>query len=230
MKEILDMLLAIIAEKGPKYPEKNPYSTYQTLLKQGADAKKARLILLTLAANIPEKAQGMSQEELSKVIQEECCLKSKPAESLATMYTKLYSPAQRTAWDSQKEGGFRAFCEGSWTLKWDGKDVWYHDGDEMNCYADAKATFGVADEALARKQVASLLRKNPFADAKDIWNHFTKMLKECMDEDLSDYVIPEGYYPPAMDGYSPEDALQKYCKEIGLKLLSISCEGAIDYE
>lgn len=117
LKEILDMLQAVIAEHGPAYPEKEPYLTYQTLLKQGADAKKARLILLTLAAGIPEKAQGMSREELSNIIREECCLRTKPADSLATMYTKLYSPAPKPAQDEPHEDHFppSARAPGNWT-------------------------------------------------------------------------------------------------------------------
>ena len=204
MKEILDMLLAIIAENGPDYPEKSPYSTYRALLEKGADPRKARLIFLTLEAGIPKLAKKTSQEELAPIIQKECLLKSKPAESLAAMYTRLYSPAQEASWAEREEAGFRAFCSHTWKFAWEGEATWHGDGVHQDSYASFTAELEVVDETAARKAVADLLSKNPFADEDAIWQHISGLISTALQDALDGFVDCDIYTPPYMEDYWKE--------------------------
>ena len=183
MQEILDILLDIIAKEGPDYPVNNPYPTYLTMLEKGADPRKARLVHLTILAGIPQIAKEASQEELVDAIQRECCLKIKPAESLATLYTKLYSPAQKANWEEQKESGFRDFCSRTWKFTWNGKTTWRGKptwsprGDTRSSDPEYIASFAgeftVDDEEQVHDAVADLLDQNPFTDAATIWKHIS---------------------------------------------------------
>lgn len=224
MKETLDILLAIIAEQGPEYPEKNPYPTYTAMLKRGADPKKARLVLLTLLADIPEMARKATKEELAETIQKECCLKSKPAESLATMYTKLYSASQKAAWEEQKEEGFRTFCKETWTLEWEGESTWGDGGVHMDCSASVTADVVVTDAELAHKTVEDMLKKNPFTDEDDIWDRISAKLSSTLDRELKEYVTAEKYYEPCMDDFWGNTDLDEICGKLGLAIVEDSDE------
>ncbi len=230
MKEILDMLLAIINEKGPAYPEKEPYLTYQTLLEKGADPKKARLILLTLAASIPKLTNCASQEELSKVIQQECCLKRKPADSLATLYLKMYSPAPKPASDVQYVDHFPAFCEGTWKLDWKGEAIWPGDYYSMKCTAAISADIIVEDKELARQTVADFLESNPGADAEAIWDHMHGKIAAKLNSDLHEFAIDDTYYKPDMGMYESNAVtdLWKDLDKLGLEIVEDSDEYASD--
>lgn len=219
MKEILDMLLAIIAENGPDYPEKNSYSTYRALLERGADPRKARLIFLTLEAGIPKLVKETPQEELAQIIQKECLVKSKPADSLATMYAKLYSPAQETSWAEQEEAGFRAFCSCTWKLAWDGEATWHGDGVHQDSYASFTAEFEVVDETAARKAAADLLGKNPFADEETVWHYISGLISTALQDALEGFVDCDIYTPPYMDNYWDEVELPDWDSLVGLAII-----------
>lgn len=156
----------------------NPYPTYLAMLEKGVDLRKARLVHLTILAGIPQIAQEASQEALLEAIQRECCLKSKPAESLATLYTKLYSPAQKANWEDQKESGFRDFCSRTWKFTWNGKTTWRGEpiwspqggGTRSSdpVIASFAGEFTVDDEEQVHDAVADLLDRNPFIDAATI--------------------------------------------------------------
>lgn len=224
MKEILNMLQAIIAENGLEYPAKEPYLTYQTLLEKGVDAQKARLILLTLAANIPEKAKGMSQEELSKAIQQECYLKRKPSEALAALYLKLYSPAPQPEPDLPCEDHFPAFCEGTWKLDWKGEAIWPGDCYSMKCIAAFTADVIVEDRDLAHKAVAAFLKDNPGATAEAIWGHMHSVIAAKQDEYLHWFATVDTYYKPSMDIYGSNAVMDlwKDLSEMGLEIVEDS--------
>ncbi len=226
MKETLDILLAIIAEQGPEYPEKNPFPTYTAMLKKGAEPKKARLVLLTLLAGIPEMAKKATKEELAEAIQKECCLKSKPAESLAAMYTRLYSASQTASWEEKKEEGFRKFCEGTWSLDWEGESTWEGGGVHMDCSASVTAAVVIADAEVAHKTVEDLLKKNPFADAEAIWKRFSDKLSAALDKELKYYVTEDEYYEPCMDDFWGNIDLSEICSKLGLEIIidSEECE------
>ncbi len=228
MKEILAILLAIIEEQGPEYPEKNPYPTYTAMLDKGADARKARLVLLTLLAGIPEKARKATKEELVEAIQKECCLKSKPAESLATLYTKLYSTSQKAAWEEKKEEGFHAFCEGTWQLEWEGEATWRSRGVHLDCSASIVADVVVVDKTLAHEAAAGLLQKNPFIDAEDLWEYFSGRLTDPLDGELEYYVTAEEYYEPYMEEFWGNTYLKDRCKKMGLQIVEDTAEYEAD--
>lgn len=224
MQEILNILLAIIAEQGPEYPEKNPYPTYTAMLNRGADPKKARLVLLTLLAGIPEMARKATKEELSEAIQKECCLKSKPAESLSTMYSKLYSTSQEAAWEDQKEKGFRAFCKGTWHLIWEGESTWDGDGVHMDCSASVTADLVVTDALFAHKAVEDMLKGNPFTDESTIWDRISADLSATLDGELNAYVTGDPYYEPYMDDFWSNTDLIEICDRLGLAIVEDSDE------
>lgn len=224
MKETLAILLAIIAEQGPEYPEKNPYPTYTAMLDKGADARKARLVLLTLLAGIPEKARKATKEELVEAIQKECCLKSKPAESLATLYTKLYSTAQKEVWEEKKEEGFQAFCEGTWRLDWEGESTWWSRGVHLDCSASIVADVVVVDKELAHKAVAGQLKDNPFIEAEDLWDYLSDKLTDPLDEELEDYVTAEEFYEPYMEEFWGNTYLKDRCEKFGLQIVEDTAE------
>ncbi len=221
MQEILNILLDIIAKEGPDYPVNNPYPTYLTMLEKGADPRKARLLHLTILAGIPQIAKVASQEELVETIQREFCLKSKPAESLATLYTKLYSPAQKANWEEQNEAGFRDFCGRTWKYKWNGNSTWNGDpdwipqGGELSHHdseytASFSAEFMVVDEELTHDAVEDLLSKNPFADAETIWKFISARLTAALDADFDDYVNADVRFSPYMELYWESTEMPDY--------------------
>ncbi len=228
MKETLDTLLGIIAEQGPEYPEKNPFPTYTALISRGADAKKARLVLLTLLAGIPEIARKATKEDLVQAIQKECFLKSKPAESLATMYTKLYSTSQKASWDEKKEEGFRAFCKGTWQLDWEGASTWRGRSVHMDCSASIVADVVVVDKELAHEAAAGLLKDNPFVEAEDIWDDLSDKLVDPLDEELEYYVTAEEFYEPYMEEFWDNTYLEDRCKKKGLQIVEDTAEYEAD--
>ena len=41
------------------------------------------------------------------------------------MYLELFSDENKKSWDDAKETGFDEFCDGEWTIEWDGRCDWH---------------------------------------------------------------------------------------------------------
>lgn len=224
---------AIIDEQGIDYPQRKPYEVYKKLISSGNDRKLARLVLVTLLSDASKKAREMDMENLSKIIQEECCMKKKAADEMSAMYKSLFNAENMSDWKKRKDYGFREFCSKTWEFQWDGENQWSSGGGHIDCWCTINAEIEVADKEAARKNIKELLNDNPFTPSEKIYEYYVKKMTKALDDDLEDYVTCEDYYPPVMEDYhhNGEYALEECCGKLGLKVVSFDCNGSMsDFE
>lgn len=223
----------IIDEQGIDYLQRKPYEVYKKLISSGTDRKLAGLVLVTLLSDASKKAREMDMENLSKNIQEECCMKKKAADEMSAMYKSLFDARNMSDWKKRKEHGFREFCGKTWEFQWDGEAQWSSGGGHIDCWCTINAEIEVADKEAARKNVRELLKDNPFTPAEKICEYYAKKMTKALEDDLKNYVTCEDYYPPVMDDYhhNGEYALEECCGKLGLKVVSFDCNGSMsDFE
>lgn len=127
--------------KGATVSRRTPYKVYQRLLAAEVNEMWSRLVLITLLAGAPQKAQDLDEECLAKTLANSCRLQKSAAESLAEMYKELYSIANVENWDERKDEGFRALRVHPWKMEWDGESSWPPD-----------ATYGLLGEYAGNPQ------------------------------------------------------------------------------
>lgn len=114
-----------------------------------------------------------------------------------------------------------------------GGSTWYSGGVHIDCWYSGAVEIEVSDKEKVKKETAGLLKKNPFISAEKIFEHYKKVLKSVLDEELEDYVTCEEYYPPVMEDYDGnfEYGMEEFCKKYGFDLVSCECDGDMsDFE
>ena len=125
MSNVVGFLKEYIWKNGFEMLSRNPFAVYKAMVKHDIDTKTARLVMVTLMSGSHELVQeGRSVDEITDHIQAEHCLNKKTAGNLATVYLELFSDENRESWSKAAEAGFDEFCEGEWSVEWDGRCDW----------------------------------------------------------------------------------------------------------
>lgn len=233
MEKALPLLKEIVDKNGVKYLQEEPYAVYKSLESQETDPRVCRVVLVSLLAGAAENAEEMDEKELSGFIQKECFLKKAAADQVSQMWIALFGEQNLEEWAKNDGQGLRDFCSREWEYSWDGEATWYSGGVHTDCWCSGTVEIEVSDEELVRKETAGLLKKNPFLPAEKIFEHYKKILKKVLDEELEDYVTCDDYYPPVMEDYGGnfEGTVEEFCKKYGFDLVNCECEGDMsDFE
>ncbi len=227
MDKLLDALRQIIDRDGLNCLNTDAYRIYCELLEtKAADEKTARLILMTLLAGV-QKQKMQDAAALSAYIQENCCFSEAVSEELAGFYLSLFSRENRAAWRKNTNKGFREFCARAWHFDLESYETWHSRGGSVDASCRASVDLTVDDAAKLKGKLSQQLKKNPFLSADAIYGWLGRALQEDLDEDFSDYVTVEDYYPPVAEDYGGnfQDLISAFCEEYGLTLLSYDCDG-----
>ena len=111
------------------------------------------------------------------------------------------------------------------SYEWKGFAVWDAGNGTVDCHYEAKIILKPTESISEDKKLAKLLTKNPFTTKEAIRDHFTKRLKNYLDDDFEEYCTEDDYYQPCVEdfGSNLEYDLQEWSKENGFEL--VSCEG-----
>lgn len=202
-------------------------------MSSGGDERQARLVLITLLSDASVKAREMNEEDLSKYIQKECCMRKKAADEISAMYKTLFDAENISDWKRRRNYGFREFCSKTWKFNWDGENQWSSGGGHIDCWCTINAEIEVADKGVAKKSVRELLRDNSFTTAEKIYEYYTQKILSALDDDLEEYVTCDEYYPPVMEDYhyNGKYALEECCNKLGLKVVTFDYDGSMsDFE
>lgn len=232
MESAQKVLTGIIDELGPEYLTREPYKVYRKLTAARVPALTARLVLITLAAGAPRKAETMSEVALAASFRKTCALQEGAAAQMAALYKAVFSPDSLARWTEKKDAGFREFCGRSWDFKWAGSSVWRgsrRSGADDVCDAEVRATLRVADPDKAYETAAPVLSENPHAAAEAVFAVFREELAETLDVALGDYVDAEEYYEPYMEEFVSQfaaDEFEESCHTLGLAIESLTGSGS----
>lgn len=75
-----------------------------------------------------------------------------------------------------------------------GGAVWQTDGGSVDCHFVAQITLKPAMCIEADKELAGMLKYNPFVTTKAITEYFEKQLRKYLDDEFEEYCICDEYY------------------------------------
>lgn len=232
IENIVAELKKLIDRNGPSYLTDEPYKVYLELLHSGAaDRRTAASILHLLTSGVMESVDpSCDAETVSGSIRRECSLNKRMADRMALILTSLYSGANRKEWRGKEREGLRRFLKEGFTCSWKGFAVWDAGNGTVDCHYEASIVL-VPTEAIAEdKELAKLLKKNPYMTKEAIHDLFAKRLRKYLDEDFEDYCTCEDYYEPVVEDYGTnlEYDLPKWSKENGFEYVSFEGDGDDD--
>lgn len=224
-KLIIEKLKELIDKNGPDYLTDEPHYIYNELAE--TDQKNtviAGAILMLLACGIWDGAKLIKdKDELSKMIQKDCCFNKKMSDRLADIIQTLYSKDNNAEWKNKKGEGLKQFLAHEQVFRWEGFAVWDAGNCTMDCYYDADVKLKPVKEAGSNKELQKKLRKNPFLSASEIYKFYEKKLDEYLNREFEEYCTCDDYYEPVVEDFELEAYVDDWCKKNGFKI--ISCEG-----
>ena len=234
MSNVVGFLKEYIWKNGFEMLSRNPFAVYKAMVKHDIDTKTARLVMVTLMSGSHELVQeGRSVDEITDHIQAEHCLNKKTAGNLATVYLELFSDENRESWSKAAEAGFDEFCEGEWSVEWDGRCDWNtKHGGSYPCTAEASLTFSVTDKEKLHDHLSEKLKTNPFLSADDIYGILMKQIEDDLDYDMNEFCNADDYYEPFFEEFVGEGTYEseEKWKSWGLELIEFHGSGDIDFE
>ncbi|MCD8295674.1 MAG: hypothetical protein LUE27_10625 [Clostridia bacterium] len=232
MSKVADAIKAIIDREGLGYLDTDAYSVYTELLEnKAADGKTARMILIALLAGA-HRQKKRDASSLSSFIQQECGLSASNADDISGILAELLSADNRKEWKDNAEKGFREFCDNEWSYELYSSAEWNSRGRHMDCSCTVNMDIAVDEADALHKALEKLLSKNPFTTADEIYRFIKSKLQKKLDDDFEEYCDVDDYYPPYVEeeyGDICNDAINDFCADYGLKLLSFDYEGDEDY-
>ncbi len=232
MSKVAESLKAIIDREGLDYLDTNAYDVYTELLKdEAADAKTARMILITLLAGT-HKQKKHDAASFASYIQQECGLEASSADEIAGIYAELFNADNRKEWKGKSEKGFREFCEKTWHYKLESSARWIHDYVYIDSDCTMEVEIEVSDKDTLHKVLEKVLNKNPFTTAKAIYDLLETDFQKMLDEDFDEYCTADDYYPPVAEDYvcdgNGKVLVDNFCAKYGLKVITLDYEGRSD--
>ena len=219
-------LKEIVDRESRNYLADEPYKVFTELTESGAaDKKTAGAVLLVLLNGIQKRLdEDYSPEELSWIIQKECCLNKEMADEVSIILLSLYTFQNREEWKNMDLQGLEQFKREEFTCTWEGFSVWRYSSGSVSCHYEADITLRPTEAIVVDPELAELLRRNPFMTKESIREHYRKELTEYLDRDFDDYCTCDDYYQPVVEDYLDDrDAVREWCKKNGFEL--IECEG-----
>ncbi len=228
MSKVAEALKAIIDREGLGYLDTNAYDVYTELLKnKAADAKTARMILITLLAGT-HRQKKIYAVSFAYYIINECGLEASYANEIAKIYAELFCEDNRKEWKENTEKGFCEFCEKSLHYDLDSSAVWESGHINYSC----KVTFDIVVEepAALHKALEKMLSKNPFTTVEQIADFLDKEFQKKLDSDFEEYCNEDDYYAPYIDDYEYPcmEMFEDICAKYGLHMSNFDLEGDED--
>ena len=134
---IVNKLKELINSNGPDCLASAPYEVYKALIEaqtrsdgssvtagNSAADKKTAAMLLYVLITCPQGSYDAAS------IQSACSLNKKAAESIADIFSSLYSAENMAAWENNSFVGLHDFLAGELKISWTGEATWYPDGVE----------------------------------------------------------------------------------------------------
>lgn len=233
----LGAYLKILAdEQGAEFLSREPWKTYQKLVKHpNADPRLARLALMTLLADPASWIgdHGADAEGLERYLEDECSLSARAAAGMAQMYCELFSAENMETWDGRRGEGLRAFCSKPQELSVEACSVWDNGSGSITCSFSATVEVEVASEDKLQRVFAPDLERAPFIPEREVRSTLQKLLQCELQGDFDEYVNADRYYEPYVDDYvmNFRYVLDEFCDTYGLKLVGFesTCDQT-DYE
>lgn len=228
---IAKRLKEMIEENGLDYLKENSFRVYSLLLAEKvASPLSARMILLTLLAQVHLKAKKLTDPKvLAQHIQKSCCLNKRMADFLASIYVEVFSAENQKKWEKMAGMGFDDFCRQEWKFAWNGESVWSCHGGSMDCSASASATIKVVDTQLLGKELKKILKKNPFIASNDIFDYYQLMLCDLLDTEFEEYCTFIDYYPPVVEDFkiNYNHVSEGFFSKYGMKIIASDYSGEL---
>lgn len=218
LKEIIDI-------NGPSYVTGEPYLVYKKLLdSKSADRKTAGAVMHALVSGATDAAINNADiQELSGTIQEECCLNKAMADRVAQIFSLLYSSDSKNSWKKKNKEGLRQFLSEKFSLTWKGFAVWDEGNGTVDCHYEAKIVLMPLKDVGKDKELARLLKQNPFMTKKEIHMCFEKRLRKYLDYEFNEYCTDDDYYQPVVEDFEIDYRVSGWSRENGFEV--VSCDG-----
>ena len=225
MAGVAEKLKELIDENGPGYLSSEPYEAYKELLRSKAtDRKTAGALLMLFASGIPDLVKPENDPAfLSKLIQKDCCLNKKMADTLADIVLSLHSRENEDEWKAKDKAGLEKFRKEELYVKWEGSATWKTSGGSVDCYYAADIVIKPTKALVINDKLSQSLKKNPFMKTGDIGKIYERDLKGYLDCEFEDHCTCDDYYPPVVVDFELESYLKDWCDENGFKI--VACEG-----
>ncbi|MBR1470976.1 MAG: hypothetical protein IJ600_04965 [Lachnospiraceae bacterium] len=227
------LLKEYIWKNGFEKLSNDPYAVYEMLLENRCEAKNSRMIMVTLMSGIHKLAKkGEDTSLIVDHIQAEHDIKKATAQKLADMYLEVFSAANQNDWKKAENKGFKEFCQGVWTVEWEGGCDWHtKHGGCYPCSAKVTLVFSIRDVSMLRKHLKTELNQNPFLSSDEIRGILFKQIGEDLDRDLEEYCNADDYYEPYLEEFTGDGTYEseKKWKSWGLEIESINGSGDIDF-
>ena len=239
MNEATEFLKEYIWKNGFEKLSEEPFAVYKAMFKSSKgkrviDQKTARLVLVTLMSKTHEMARkDCSLDDIVEHIQSEHYLNKKVAKDIASMYLELFSDENKKSWDDAKETGFDEFCDGEWTIEWDGRCDWHtKHGGSYPCNAEASIIFTIGDKEKLHSHLSAELKSNQFLSKEDIYGILLKQIEDDLDRDMVEYCDADDYYEPYWEEFVGEGTYESESKwkSWGLEIIEFSGSGDVDFE
>lgn len=226
MVNVAEKLKEIVDNYGPGYLSEEPYEVYKELMKSGVtDRQTAGALLMLFLSGVPDLVKTENDPSfLSRLIQRDCCLNKKMADTLADIVLLLHSRENEEEWKNKDMAGMERFRIEKLSVKWSGFATWDAGGGGVDCYYDADIVIKPTKNLAVNDELSRLLKKNPFMKTDDIGKLYVKDLKEHLDYEFEDYCTCDDYYQPVVEDFELEAYLKDWCDDNGFKI--VSCEGA----
>lgn len=216
---------AMIDRNGPDYLHEEPYLVYKELNdSDSTDIKVAGAILLTLTMGIDRNVScNDNLEELSKLIQKECCLNQEMSDILAEVFLTLYSRDNENEWKEKNLSGWTQFQNTSFDFTWEGFSVWRVSNGSVDCHFHAEIVLKPGRTIKANRELLGALKDNPFMTQEAITKYYQKKISEYLDCEFEEYCTCEDYYEPVAEDFEIDYYVKKWCTENGFTM--VLCEG-----
>ncbi len=232
VEHIVNSLKEMIDRYGPSYLVNKPYEVFQGLIETGAaDRKTAAALLYVLVSEAAKDiVSECDRDSLSEEIRSGCGLNKKMADQAADILHALYSSDHKKEWENKELEGLKQFLAEEFTYRWKGFSVWDAGNGTVDCHYDAEIILTPTEAIPADKELAKILKKNPFTTKSEIHDLFAKRLKKYLDDEFEDYCTEDDYYQPVVEDFGDnlEYDLPEWCKKNGFDLVSFDGDGDDD--
>ena len=227
IESIADALKEMIDKDGPFCLADEPYRVYSDLIRSdAADRKTAAALLHFLVSGEMACMDSCDDaEQISEIIRRECSLNKRMADRLALILTSLYSGAHRKEWKGKNREGLKQFLKEEFRCTWKGFSVWDAGNGTVDCHYEAEIVLTPTERISEDKELARMLKQNPFLTKEAIHDLFAKRLQGYLDHEFEYYCTCEDYYQPAVEDFDSnlEYDLPEWCKDNGFEY--VLCDG-----
>ncbi len=222
-KIIVDVLKALIEDKGYDYIYNYPYDTYQYLCRNtDIETELSSVILYALVSKIGKRAKKRSS--IKAKMTTTMFLDAEMSEVVLNIFSSLYGEKNLTEMAKGEYKGLEEFFSKEWSFTigseatWEGKH-----GPSKDYSVELDFTIKVRNKKTVENEFKTKLKINPFLTANDILNYYIDCLEQDLDAEFCEYCQSDDYYEPVVDDFYIErdQHFEKLLKQYGLKFVSV---------